>query len=59
MKNNMIMGMFAVTMLFFVLWIGSTSVRADAIVADHHAPAFFNLVPDSIIQAIGEDYLIF
>jgi len=51
--------MFAVAWLFLILCFGSNSVRADAIIADHHASANFSLVPDSIIQTIGENYLIF
>ena len=34
-------------------------MRADAIVANHSSTADFYLIPDSIIQTIGENYLIF
>jgi hypothetical protein len=41
--------------MYFRLPIAS----AEAIIADHHAVNEFESLPDSIIQAIGEDFLIF
>lgn len=32
---------------------------AEAIIADHNAVGEFESIPDSVIQAVGEDYLIF
>jgi hypothetical protein len=40
--------------------VGATdSLKAEAIIADHQASADFDLVPDSIIQTIGESYQVF
>ena len=59
MNKEMLVLVIAVALLCLGLAFPTTSARADAIIADHQASADFDLVPDSVIEAIGDDYLIF
>jgi len=59
MNRNLFVSIIIVVLLCLGLPFPNPSVRADAIVADHQATADFELIPDSVIQAIGNDYLVF
>ncbi|MCK4416859.1 MAG: Ig-like domain-containing protein [Candidatus Latescibacteria bacterium] len=59
MKKEMFVSIIVVTFFCLVLPFLAISGRAEAIIAGHQAAADFELIPDSVIQAIGDDYLIF
>jgi ankyrin repeat protein len=59
MNREMLMRFIACVLLYLGVILSATTVRADAIIANHYSVGEFNIIPDSFIQAIGEDYLIF
>jgi hypothetical protein len=58
-KREVSLSVVTVALLGLGLALPVTSASAVAIIADHQASIDFDLIPDSVIQAIGNDYLIF
>jgi len=58
-NRNLFVSIIIVALLCLGSPFPNPSAKADAIIADHQATADFELIPDSVIQAIGNDYLIF
>jgi hypothetical protein len=53
------MRLIAIVLLSLGLFLSTTSAKADAIIANHYSAGEFSNIPDSYIQTIEEDFLIF
>jgi hypothetical protein len=59
MNRNMFVPVITIVLLCMGLLSLGSSAGAFAIIAGHQAVADFDLIPDTVIEAIGADYLIF
>ncbi|KPL04593.1 MAG: hypothetical protein AMJ90_00005, partial [candidate division Zixibacteria bacterium SM23_73_2] len=58
-ERKILLSVIFVLSLWFGFLLSSTSIKAEAIIADHLAVSEFESIPDSVIEFIGDLYHIY